>query len=211
MQDMLAFQNPWHMLALLGGITALRTAISRMRFLERTRASTLEFVDSGLVAVLLVFFILRPFVVQAFYIPSGSMEPTLLPGDRILVSKYIYYVGEPQVGDVVVFEAPPQASRKEKDFIKRIVGVPGDILEPRDGKLYRNGKLIDEPYIQGLVPSRWPGLPPPYEVPPGYVVVFGDNRGNSNDGHVWGPLSRVNLMGKAFVIFWPPQRIGLIR
>jgi len=140
---MLAFQNPWHMLALLGGITALRAGISRMRFLERTRAATLEFVDSGLVAVLLVFFILRPFVVQAFYIPSGSMEPTLLPGDRILVSKYIYYLGEPQVGDIVVFEAPPQASHEEKDFIKRVVGVPGDVLEPRNGKLYRNGKPVD--------------------------------------------------------------------
>ncbi len=211
MQDMLAFENPWHMLALLGGITALRAGISRMRFLDRTRTATLEFVDSGLVAVLLVFFILRPFVVQAFYIPSGSMEPTLLPGDRILVSKYSYYLGEPGVGDVVVFEAPPQASPEEKDFIKRVVGVPGDILEPRDGKLCRNGEPVDEPYIRGPVPSYWSGLPPPYKVPPGYVVVFGDNRGNSNDGHKWGPLSRVNLMGKALVVFWPPHRIGVVR
>jgi len=211
MQDMLAFKNPWHMLALLGGIVVLRVGISRMRFLNRTRAATLEFVDSGLVAVLLVFFILRPFVVQAFYIPSGSMEPTLLPGDRILVSKYIYYLREPRDGDVVVFEAPPEASNEEKDFIKRVVGVPGDILEPRDGKLYRNGKPVDEPYIRGAIPNYWPGLPPPYKVPPGYVVVFGDNRSNSNDSHHWGPLPRVNLMGKAFVIFWPPHRIGLVR
>ncbi len=211
MQDMLAFQNPWHMLVLLGGITALRAGISRMHFLDRTRAATLEFVDSGLVAVLLVFFILRPFVVQAFYIPSGSMEPTLQAGDRILVSKYIYYLGEPQVGDVVVFEAPPEASTEEKDFIKRVVGVPGDILEPHGGQLYRNGELVNEPYIRGPVPSYWSGLPPPYKVPEGYVVVFGDNRGNSNDGHKWGPLYRVNLMGKALVVFWPPHRIGLIK
>ena len=211
MQDMLAFENPWHMLALLGGITALRAGISRMRFLDRTRAATLEFVDSGLVAVLLVFFILRPFVVQAFYIPSGSMEPTLVAGDRILVSKYIYYLREPQVGDVVVFEAPPQASSVEKDFIKRVVGVPGDILEVHNGRLYCNREPVDEPYIRGPVPDYWPGLPQPYEVPPGHVVVFGDNRGNSNDGHKWGPLSRVNLMGKALVVFWPPHRIGLVR
>jgi len=211
MQDMLAFENPWQMLALLGAIVAVRAGVSRMRFLDRTRTATLEFVDSGLVAVLLVFFILRPFVVQAFYIPSGSMEPTLVRGDRILVNKYVYYLGEPQVGDIVVFEAPPQASTEEKDFIKRVVGVPGDILEVHNGRLYRNREPIDEPYIRGPVPSYWPGLPQPYQVPPGYVVVFGDNRGNSNDGHKWGPLSRVNLMGKAFVIFWPPHRIGLVR
>ena len=89
--------------------------------------------------------------------------------------------------------------------------MPGDILEPRDGKLYRNGEPVDEPYIRRPVPSYWPGLPPPYKVPEGYVVVFGDNRDNSNDGHHWGPLSRVNLMGKALVVFWPPHRIGLVK
>ena len=98
----------------------------------------------------------------------------------------------------------------EKDFIKRVVGVPGDVLDESNGKLYRNGKPLDEPYVAGPTNSNWPGLSKPYTVPPGYVVVFGDNRGNSNDGRKWGPLPRTNIQGKAFVKFWPPNRISLV-
>ena len=212
MQEMLAFENPWQVLELLGIIVVLRTVVPHVSFLRNGRRAIMEFIDSGLVAVLLVFFILRPFVVQAFYIPSGSMEPTLVLRDRILVNKFIYYLRDPQAGDIVVFRSPPQASQIEKDFIKRVVGVAGDVLEHVGGKLYRNGQPVDEPYIRPPFGEwHWRALPQPYTVPEGHVVVFGDNRGNSNDGHEWGPLPRANILGKAFVAFWPPHRVGLVR
>ncbi len=211
MQELLAFEDPWQVLELLGIIVVLRVGVPHVPFLRNGRRGIMEFIDSGLVAVLLVFFVLRPFVIQAFFIPSGSMEPTLLISDRLLVNKSIYYFRDPQAGDIVVFRAPPQASQVRKDFIKRVVGTPGDVLELRDGKLYCNGALRDEPYIQGPMPRRWRALPQPYTVPEGYVVVFGDNRSNSNDSHSWGPLPRANILGKALVTFWPPHRIGLVR
>ncbi len=212
MQQILAFEDPWQVLELLGIIVVLRVGVPRVLFLRNGRRAIMEFIDSGLVAVLLVFFILRPFVVQAFYIPSGSMEPTLVLRDRLLVNKFIYYFRDPQRGDIVVFRAPLQASHIRKDFIKRIVGVPGDVLEHVGGKLYRNGEPADEPHIQPPRREwRWQALPQPYTVPEGYVVVFGDNRSNSNDSHSWGPLPRANILGKALVTFWPPHRIGLVR
>jgi len=231
---MFAFDNTWEVLALLGGIVALRVALPRLPALHRQRGAILEFVDSGLVAVLLVFCILRPFVIQAFYIPSGSMESTLQINDRILVNKFIYYFREPQFGDVVVFRPPPYASpgKKEKDFIKRVVGLPGDRIAVHNGYLYVNGERKDEPYIKELhsysFPQRgresvfftlpggmqlgpFPLTDGKFVVPPDTVFVMGDNRNDSNDSHRWGPLPRENVLGKAFCIFWPPYRIGLIR
>ena len=210
MQSMLAFENPWQILELLGIVVLLRALAAWIPFLGSRRGAIVEMIDSGLVAVLLVFFILRPFVVQAFYIPSGSMEPTLLIQDRLLVNKGIYYLRDPQRGEIVVFRAPLRASRVEKDFIKRVVAIPGDVLEMHGGKLYRNTEPLTEPYIQGPTPLHWEALPQPYTVPEGHVVVFGDNRGNSNDSHAWGPLPRVNILGKAFFTFWPVNRVGVV-
>ena len=186
----------------------------------------LEFIDSLLIAVLVVFCVLRPFVVQAFYIPSGSMEPTLQENDRILVNKFIYYFKEPAVGDIVVFDAPPQASEDKKDFIKRIVGVPGDRIAVKDHKLYRNGTPVNEAYIKEAPLYVWPvGAEEGQEVvvPEGSLLVFGDNRNDSNDGHRWefrrldgtseaAPfLPRPNVLGKAMVVFWPTSRVGLLQ
>jgi signal peptidase I len=130
--------------------------------------STLEFVDSGLMALALVFLIIRPFVVQAFYIPSGSMEPTLYgdqdkggpPNDRILVNKFIYRFREPRRQDIVVFIAPDRVTNGErKDYIKRLIGLPGDLIEIRPGAVYVNGKPLDEqPYFSKGNPTNyyWP-------------------------------------------------------
>jgi len=147
---------------------------------------------------------------ECFYLPSEAMAPTLMPRDRVCVGKYVYDVRTPRLAEVVVFEAPPEAAPGEIHFIKRIVGVPGDILECRDGRLFRNDRPVDEPYTRGATPSYWPGLPQPYEVPPGHIVVLGDNRSISNDSHRWGPLPVENLTGKALFICWPPQRIGVL-
>jgi len=225
---MYAFENTWHVIALIGAIVIARVVVPQIKSLQAHRAAILEFVDSALIAVLLVFCILRPFVIQAFFIPSGSMEPTLQEKDRILVNKFVYYFKEPQVGDIVVFDAPPaalQGDPHKKDFIKRVVGVAGDRIAVKDNQLYRNGVAVKEPFIKEAPLYDWPeGAYKGNEVtvPPGHLLVFGDNRNDSNDGHHWHLeradgttvaepfLPRPNVLGKAMVIFWPPQRVGLL-
>lgn len=126
---------------------------------EEARHSVLEFIDSGLIALILVFFFIRPFVVQAFYIPSESMRDTLLINDRILVNKWIYHVRSPRRQDIVVFKAPPAAlsdPHEKKDFIKRLIGLPGDVVEVRhdevsgENKVFVNGKALNESYIKEI-------------------------------------------------------------
>ena len=107
--------------------------------------------------------LVKAFVVQAFYIPSGSMEPTLQISDRVLVNKLSYRFGDPSRGDIVVFEAPPgEATPQIKDLIKRVIGLPGDVVEGRDGRIYVNGQLLEEPYLEPSVQSRTFG---PFYVP----------------------------------------------
>ena len=222
---MLAFDNPWWVITMIGVAVLLRVGTARMESLQRYRAAVLEFIDSALIALLLVFCILRPFVVQAFYIPSSSMENTLQINDRILVNKFIYFFTEPDFGDVIVFRAPRQAfpgPMEEKDFIKRVVGIPGDRIAVHDGKLWRNGQPVDEPYIKQPPTYRWP-LEGEVTIPEGQLLVFGDNRNDSNDSHRWemqdrdgnwrpAPfLPRDHVLGKAVVIFWPLHHLRFLR
>lgn len=168
-----------------------------------------ETAESALIAVVLVFLIIRPFIVQAFFIPSESMLPTLQVRDHILVNKFIYRFKEPAYGDVVVFRAPSSASGDgtEKDFIKRLIGREGDVIEVKNGAVYRNGERLQEPYV--LQPPDYEMKP--VKIPEGKVFVMGDNRANSNDSHAWGPLNSDRILGKAMIIFWPPNRIGRVR
>jgi signal peptidase I len=179
------------------------------------------------VLILLAFalaLVLKTFVVQAFYIPSGSMEPTLMPGDRVLVNKVLYH---PHRGDIVVFEDPTGqqpdrgvvegflhwlseglgfARPPNEDFIKRVIGLPGETVELRDGNLYVDGKQVPQPYLKGPPDTRPYG---PKTVPPDSLFVLGDNRLNSNDsrfGLGFVPIDKV--VGKAFVTIWPPPQIG---
>ncbi|MCL6519770.1 MAG: signal peptidase I [Armatimonadetes bacterium] len=179
------------------------------RYKNVTAKSAAEIVESVLIAIVLVFLIIRPFIIQAFFIPSGSMEPTLLVHDHILVNKFIYRFKEPQRGDIIVFKAPENATTDgvERDYIKRLIGLPGDVIEVRNGILYRNGKPVREPYIKEPMDYEMP----PFKVPKGMLFVMGDNRNDSNDSHRWGPLDRNRVLGKALVIFWPPSRIGIPR
>ena len=175
-----------------------------------------ELFEAVVVALILAFFI-RTFFVQAFKIPSGSMLPTLQIGDHLLVNKLLYglrvpIVGtryfdffEPERGDIIVFVYPGDPS---KDYIKRVVGVPGDVLEMRQKKLFRNGELVDEedePYAQYLYPSQTNRVPRdnfgPETVPEGNVFVMGDNRDASSDSRVWGFVPYENIKGKAFIIY----------
>jgi len=230
----IAFDRPWHVVGLIGLVVAVRVVIPRLRFLGRLRAPLLEFDDSLLIALLVVFCVLRPFVVQAFYIPSGSMLPTLQEKDRILVLKFWYHLTPPRPGDIVVFRAPKAAYysnpaenhdlSEQKDFIKRLVGVPGDRLRVNDNALFRNGRPVEEPYIESPPFYGWP-LDPLNDVtvPPHRYVVLGDNRNNSNDSHRWtlptrgrsevhAPfVSGDDLLGRAWLIFYPLDRIRVLR
>ncbi len=158
-------------------------------------------------AAILAFGI-RTFVAEARYIPSSSMEPTLEINDRLIIEKISYHFHDPQRGDVVVFN-PTKVLREQnfKDaFIKRVIGVPGDQVLVKNGQVYVNNKPIQEKYI---------AQPPDYDfgpvvVPYNSYLVLGDNRNNSYDSHYWGFVPTDKIIGRAFVRFWPPERMGSI-
>jgi signal peptidase I len=146
--------------------------------------------------------VLRIFVVQAFTIPSGSMIPTLLVGDYILVNKFIYHFKPVTRGDIVVFRSPEDPDR---DYIKRIIGQPGEEVAIKEGVVFVNGKRLKEVYANarspgGLVGYR--GTWGPKVVPPGYYFLLGDNRNNSRDSRVWGFLDGGMIRGRAFLIYF---------
>ena len=157
--------------------------------------------ESLLVAVILAL-IIRFFIFQPFYIPSGSMEPTLLTGDRIIVSKFSYHFREPERGDVIVFKYPRDPKRA---FVKRVVGLGGETVAVSGGQLYINGVLVPEEYVpEGMT---YPDFGP-VRVPEGKLFMLGDNRANSDDSRVWGFLDEDLIIGKAVAVYWPVSRIG---
>jgi len=260
---------------------------------NRKKSVLLEYIQVIAVAFILVFGFMRPFVVEAFKIPSASMEDTLLIGDRILVAKFMYgitvpyvkfhrfdispdfesdlnrgaispelkqefekndvvlsknagvsikrtgsswlvgdadktYVilkkgdkikvynnlhildiNKPKVGDIFVFE-PPEAAGKTQNFIKRVVGVPGDVIEVKDGNLYRNGAMIEGESYTKRYPfnPQSPQFMPPVTVPENHVFAMGDNRDRSSDSRVWGFVPMENIKGEAFMIYWSWDKYG---
>jgi len=179
-----------------------------------------EYAEAILIAVVLALFI-RTFIVQAFKIPSGSMEDTLLVGDHLLVNKFIYGIKipfinkniiditDPKRGDIVVFRYPED---KNKDFIKRVIGVGGDKIEVKKKQVYVNDEPINEPYAEfkagetsffGFQKGRNFG---PFDVPEGEVFVMGDNRDNSHDSRFWGTVDISEIKGKAFILYWSWDR-----
>ncbi len=169
-----------------------------------------EYVESILIAVILAL-IIRTFFVQAFKIPSGSMKPTLKEGDRILVNKLIYRFNEPERGSIVVFKYP---LGPKKDFIKRLIATEGEVVQIKDGDIYIDGKLIKEPVIKNIYyfnGGELSGENSSIVVPQESYFVLGDNSANSRDSRYWGFVPEKNMVGKAFVIYWPPRRIGLTK
>jgi len=183
------------------------------------------------VLAILLAVLFKTFLVQAFYIPSGSMEPTLNVSDRVLVEKVSYRFGDVKDGDVIVFvhDLPgvePESSNpvvrffsslgqaigvappSDRDFIKRVIGTPGDRINCEQGKLLRNGKPVNEPY---LAPGTTTENCTPTTVPPGKLFVMGDNRNNSEDSRTFGPVDRSTLVGRAFVRIWPLSHTGFLR
>ena len=175
-----------------------------------------EYAEAAAIAVILALFI-RTFVIQAFKIPSGSMIPTLLVGDHILVNKFIYGIklpfanktivpiSTPQRDDVIVFIFPQD---KSKDFIKRVIGLPGEILKMVDRKIYINGKLYDDKYgvykdslgQRRLTPLK--SSSGPISIPEDHLFFMGDNRDNSHDSRFWGFVPIESVRGKALIIYW---------
>jgi len=191
------------------------------------RKSTLrDYTEAVVIAVVLTLFI-RTFIIQAFKIPTGSMEDTLLVGDFLFVNKFLFgasvpfvdvhlpQVRDPHRGDIIVFKYPNDPSR---DFIKRVIGTPGDTLQIKNKVVYINGERIDEPYAKftnsHIRPPSYRNTqiyPPgagnrdnygPYVVPADHYFMMGDNRDNSDDSRFWGPLSRDLIKGKALFIYW---------
>jgi signal peptidase I len=144
--------------------------------------------------------LIRGFLVAPFYIPSGSMEPTLSPGDYILVNRLIYFLHPPQRGDIIVFRFPRD---EHWDFVKRIIGLPGDLVEERDGHMFVNGRSLRETYMRHSVNGVAPATDlAPLRIPPRQLFVLGDNRDASLDSRFWGTVDEHEVIGKAFVIYW---------
>lgn len=160
----------------------------------------------GLSAILAIG--IRQFVAEARYIPSGSMLPTLQINDRLIVDKLSYRFNTPQRGDIVVF-SPTSTLEKQNfhdAFIKRVIGLPGDKVEVKGGRVFVNDQALRENYIEEDPQYQWG----PQTVPPGSYLVLGDNRNNSYDSHYWGFVPREKIIGRAVVRFWPPNRVGEI-
>ena len=171
----------------------------------------------------------KSFVAQAFYIPSGSMIPQLEINDRVVVSKLAYHLHDPHRGDIIVFDAPnptPEPQRSlpakvvrgivqsvglsapsTKEFIKRVIALPGERVEGHDGHVYIDGRLLREPYLRaGVTTSDFQ----PVTVEPDHLWVMGDNRGNSSDSRVFGQIKQGTVVGRALVRVWPPGRAAFL-
>ena len=176
-------------------------------------------------------------VVKPYQIPSESMEPTLDVGQRVLVNRFLYQFGDPEVGDIVVFHPPqgaeiggqgecgnastgaggnsgspcaePTQEKADVNFIKRIVAGPGDTLSIQDGHPVVNGEVRNESFIRPCRAGGACNLPEEITIPDDHYFMMGDNRGASDDSRFWGPIPRDWIIGKAFATYWPPNRIGI--
>ncbi len=194
-------------------------------------ATARGYLDALIIAGLVALFLIT-FVIGTFYIPSVSMVPALQVGDVVLVDEIAYRLAGPAEGDVSIFK-PPFASGGN-DFVKRVIGVPGDRLVISNGVLYRNGSAVSESYenqqpsytlairdygvyVNGRpLDARTANVPPrpkwraPNRIPDRYYFVLGDNRNYSDDSHVWGFVDRANFVGRAFMVLWPLRRLHVL-
>lgn len=200
---------------------------------EEHKDSFVDFLKELPVLIVVAFgiaLLIKTFLLQAFFIPSGSMENTLLIGDRVLVSKFLYKFSDPDPGDVVVFISPlggvtPKQDRgpignfvngiseglglksSERDFIKRVVAVEGQTIQIKEGTIFVDNKKLNEPYRHDQLPMPDYG---PTKVGKDKVFVMGDNRSNSQDSRVFGPIPKSSIIGRAFVLIWPPGRFEIL-
>ena len=200
-------------------VASTRWRYRRRRFEKWFGPRGASFVEWVLVIVgaILLALVVKVFLLQAFYIPSLSMSPTLRVGDRVLVNKLSYRLHDVNRGDVIVFERPAsETSSTIPDLIKRVVGLPGESISFIDGAVYVDGKRLDESYLSdGTVPSSANApnkctAEAPCVVPSGQVWVMGDNRSDSKDSRYFGSIDESTIVGRAFVTVWPLGRFGLL-
>jgi signal peptidase I len=182
---------------------------TKPKWLQFLRKQTENLQIIGLALAISV--LIRLLVAEPRYIPSNSMIPTLDIGDRLVVEKVSYHFNPPTTGDIIVFEPPEilqlQGYTKDQAFIKRIIGLPGQTIDIKNGVVYIDDRPLEEDYITELPDYLWQG---PVKIPEDQYFVMGDNRNNSNDSHVWGFLPKENIIGRAVFRFWPFERIGLV-
>jgi signal peptidase I len=200
----------------------------------RTKSTTNSIIELVVIIVIALGLALgiQKFVVKPYRIPSGSMEPTLDVGQRVLVNRLGASLGKPHVGEIAVFHPPkdaeqevcgpvphmvslggaacaaPETEKSSVNFIKRIVAGPGDTISITDGHVTRNGKREPDSYIRQCGSSQECNFPTPITIPPGHWFMMGDNRGESDDSRFWGPVPTGWIIGGAFATYWPPDRIG---
>lgn len=200
---------------------------------KSTGNSLFELAAIVAIAVLLALGI-QAFLVKPYKIPSGSMRPTLIEGQRVLVNRIGMRINGPHIGEIVVFH-PPKYAREQKcgpthyevsyggaacdqtdpeesgeNFIKRVVAGPGDVISIREGHVYRNGKREPDSYIAPCEGARECDFPTSIKIPAGHWFMMGDNRGESDDSRFWGPVPTAWVIGGAFLTYWPPDRIGTL-
>jgi signal peptidase I len=193
----------------------------------RRRGSLAELLLIVAVALGLALLI-QAVLIKPFRIPSQSMEPTLEVGQRVLVDRVSLRFSDPSIGDIVVFRPPagadsnrcgvdqasdqacpePTSGESDMNFIKRVVGEPGDRLKVLDGRVYVNGEPLDEPYIERDLTCPSCNLPQEITIPPDHFFMMGDNRGQSADSREWGPVPEDSIIGNAFFTYWPIDRVG---
>lgn len=169
----------------------------RERRARKPRSASLEVLETLVLAIVLALLI-RTFVVESYQVSGYSMYPTLQTGERVLVNKLIYRFSAPEPGQIIVFRSPVIPSQ---DWIKRVIGVPGDRVAIRNGQVYVDGRLQPEPYVRYRGHSNYAAV----TIPPGYLFVLGDNRPNSYDSRYFGLLKESLVRGEAFLVWWPPK------
>jgi signal peptidase I len=180
--------------------------------------TTMEWIGVA-IGALIVALLIKAFLLQAFYIPSASMEPTLREDDRVLVNKLSYRIGDVQRGDVIVFEKPEGAGGTIDDFIKRAIGLPGETVSFEEGNVFIDGMELSESYVNE-VPTKAgsiingcansPAVANTCLVPDGMIFVLGDNRDHSQDSRFFGPIDEDAIVGRAFIKVWPLGDIGFL-
>jgi signal peptidase I len=205
--------------------------VAKTKQKKSTTGSVIEFVTIVAVALGLALLI-QAFIVKPYRIPSGSMEPTLAIKQRVLVDRVSHHFTSYHRGDIVVFHPPkgaesevqcglankppdepcptPTPQKADTNFIKRIIGLPGDRLKVVRGRAWINGKQLNEPYIRPDPSCPICNETREITIPPGHFFMMGDNRGESDDSRDWGPVPQGWIIGKAFFTYWPPDRIGTL-
>jgi signal peptidase I len=199
---------------------------------KRAKSRTSSLIELGVIIAVAVGLALaiQQWIVKPYRIPSGSMEPTLAIGQRVLVDRIGMHFGDPSVGEIAVFNPPqnaqqevcgvarpagaacsaPEPKRSSTYFIKRIVAGPGDVISISEGHVIRNGKREADSYIRACAVVAQCNFPTPVKIPAGHWFMMGDNRGESDDSRFWGPVPTGWIVGAAFATYWPPDRIGIL-